>query len=217
MKRNLAFPFLLTLSFLLAPQALRAGGVVQEFRVASGDDGVGHSSRAMTTAQKGYPEMTTASQAKAAHPKKPAHCFFNVRFDSESQVTVLTWKPLYHNGLPAIRYHIYRWSLTDTKATMISVVDGNIFQYADTEHNPRETYFYKIVGIFRVDGLYVSRQYPVQQLKPTQPSVTVPSDTTQTPPPMGMGCSLAANASPAPLAGLLFLLLLFLPAFRRRT
>lgn len=234
MKRKAFFPFVLaTLSIVMLPWMSWAGGVVQEFRTAAGVK-VGKSSNALTASVKPQNELAKPAQTKIPlAPPKP----FQVRYDKEAKVTILSWAPLFHQGQAAVKYHIYRWSVGDTNAKLLDIVKGSIFSYIDGNYDPDVTYFYKIVGIYRVDNDYVSRPYPVQQLVSMKSGgdglsvniegsgFTAPANTTgntgtvntesPNPPSVGMGCSLNSQGT-APLGGLLLLLLLFLVPFSRR-
>lgn len=223
MKWKSFFPFLSLTTLMFAPMMSWAGGVVQEFKVTSGGN-VGQSSHAMTAQSQTVETVESTVHRTHPGPKRP-HCPFKVEYDQKTNMTVLTWDPLYHNGVKAVRYHIYRWKVSDPTAQLLAVVDGQVFRYIDTEYLPDETYFYKIVGIYHIDGLYVSRSYPTQELKPLNAGGTGISTNVEgfpssvhspAPPSVGMGCQISSGPSSLPLSGLLLLLLLFvLPALRR--
>lgn len=224
MKRKTLFPFLSlpSIVLMLIPVLSWAGGVVQEFKVVNGGK-VGQTSQALTAKSSVVQEVASSTARPQQGPEQP-HCPFKVRYDQETNLTVLTWSPLYHNGNKAIRYHIYRWKLSDTQAQLISVVDGHIFRYIDIDYDPNETYFYKIVGIFHVDGLYVSRPYPTQELKSLHAGgkgISIDSNDsvpfTPPAPPSGVGCEVSSAPSSLPLHVLLLLIFFLTLAAVRRT
>lgn len=220
MKRKWLFPFSLAFACFVLTATSWAGGIVQEFRV-SAEAKVGSSSHAMTATQKPYHELKSPTQTvkNKVAPRLPNT--FKVRYDKLSNAMILQWKPLNHNGTPAIQYNIYRWTLSDTKIKTLATVDGQIYQYIDMNFDTSQTYFYKVVGIFNnnPDGISTSRQFPVQQLNPSQSveSISVPSPPEQpTEPPQGLGCSINTGTPGHSLGGLFFLMfLLVLPFFRR--
>ncbi len=236
MKRKSYFPFFLAvLTIGMMPWMSWAGGVVQEFRTTAGVK-VGQSSNALTSSTKPYSELEKPPQTKIPLEKPRP---FQVRYDEAAKVTILSWEPLFHKGMKAVKYSIYRWSLGETKATLLDTVNGDIFSYIDAGYDPNKTYFYNLVGMYQVDDDLVSRPYPVQQLlsinaggsgvsfntesngvaMPSNMGATTPGPATAdtpNPPQVGMGCSLNSQGAQAPLGGLLLLLLLFLLPFSRR-
>lgn len=211
-KKYLLFT-LLVMAIGFWSSAVFAGGVIQEFRIDSDQQPPSpkRSSKAVNT--DGYPYHTGVPPCKNKPPEdckvglecKNERQLINLYYDASNKRAVLSWKPLFHKGQRAVRYLIFRWSLINPTRQLLAAVEGDVMEFIDHSQRLDDTYFYEIVGIYRIGGDYISHQYPALELKqyPEEPPV------------LGMGCQIP-SAPQLPNAALLLTLLLLIPFLRRK-
>jgi MYXO-CTERM domain-containing protein len=181
-------PVLVGVAFLalLAPLPLQAGGVVEEMRTGPSLPSFGsrvdslHSSS--KTASASNPNRPAETPPQIQNPTLRAP----IRVSYMASQVVISWKPYLYKGKSAVRYVIYRWTLHDPRRQMIGAVDGNVFRYIDHTAQYDVHYIYNVTGIYRIDGLYQTWNYPLRA------HLELP------PPESGLGCQTSTGQNPSP-------------------